>query len=100
MTLLRYQKFSTNYVEVLYTCDPIYVDMTIQFTQYLTLLQYIVAALVLLSELATRCGFPFNSIEGKLDFHYKNNKHSPKQKHQMHTIITGFIKKRTKDTLR
>jgi len=54
--------------------------MTVLFIQYLTLLQYTVAALVLLSELATGCGFTFNAIEGELDFrkravsttHHKN----------------------------
>jgi len=58
--------------------------MTVLLIQYLTLLQYTVAAPVLLSELATRCGFTFNTIEGELDFRNKSNKYYPTQKH--HTL--------------
>ena len=65
--------------------------MTVLLIQYLTLLQYTVEALVLLSELAARCGFPFNAIVGELDFRNKSNKYSPTQKHQSHTVKCGFI---------
>jgi hypothetical protein len=68
--------------------------MTVLFIQYFTLLQYAVAALVLLSELATRCGFPFNVIQGELDFRNISNKHFLTQKHQSHAIKINFIDKR------